>query len=385
MSTPAATFLASSPSNDACGTTSGSPAPPSLFPVETPVSDKALTKDLRALVENAVRAPSGDNLQPWRIEIFESRRAIRVSVDASADLSPMNAGQRMSRIAVGAAIENIMRVAAKSQWNPACTYDGDGVVVTLRAWEESRPIVDDPVIVTRHTDRRFYDKSPVGEAVRAKLTSLSPLPDEGVQVAWIVERPAIAAWSKIIARADGLMFGHPSFRRAFLENVRFDLPSDELVDRGLGISTLNVTSFEAGLLQRLKKTPDWLCRALGVHRSFAAKSRRLVRSSSGLLIGWRRGDDATDDYLVGRAMQHAWLGLTELGFAVQPMMSLAVLENAALHVGGDLRQFASTAVRDLRGMIASERQVAEGQIGFVLRFGSRDGECARTGRLPSFT
>ena len=59
-----------------------------------------------ALLKAAAVAPSGDNTQPWRFEVETSR--IRVIVDPARDPSPMNAGQRMARIAAGAAAENII-------------------------------------------------------------------------------------------------------------------------------------------------------------------------------------------------------------------------------------------------------------------------------------
>ncbi len=48
------------------------------------------------------------------------------------------------------------------------------------------------------------------------------------------------------------------------------------------------------------------------------------------------------DLLVGRAMQRAWLALTKQGLAVQPMMSLLVLQNALEHGPSPLRQSLGT-------------------------------------------
>ena len=64
------------------------------------------------LIGQAILAPSGDNVQPWTFHADSDAGKIVVRVDEPRDTSPMNAGQRMSRIAVGAAVENIVHSAA---------------------------------------------------------------------------------------------------------------------------------------------------------------------------------------------------------------------------------------------------------------------------------
>ena len=71
---------------------------------------------LEQLVAAAIRAPSGDNTQPWRFILHRASHRIEVHVDEMRDSSPMNAGQCMSRIACGAAIENIFQMARARGW-----------------------------------------------------------------------------------------------------------------------------------------------------------------------------------------------------------------------------------------------------------------------------
>src|SRR4051812_37621550 len=61
-------------------------------------------------------APSGDNTQPWRLVVDPSRGRIALRLDARRDPSPMNTGQRMARIGVGAALENLLRAAEGCGW-----------------------------------------------------------------------------------------------------------------------------------------------------------------------------------------------------------------------------------------------------------------------------
>ena len=64
------------------------------------------------LLEAGVLAPSGDNLQPWKFTFDRASRSILLDVDPKRDTSPMNAGQRMSRISLGAVLENVVRTGS---------------------------------------------------------------------------------------------------------------------------------------------------------------------------------------------------------------------------------------------------------------------------------
>ena len=106
----------------------------------------------KTLISAAVLAPSGDNTQPWRFEIDEDASTIKVMVDESRDRSPMNAGQRMSRIACGAAVENMIRTARFNHWNIEYSINAQPTI-----WITSKTPVPgqiDPVLKERVTNRQ---------------------------------------------------------------------------------------------------------------------------------------------------------------------------------------------------------------------------------------
>src|SRR5689334_10828263 len=74
--------------------------------------------DFTALISAAMRAPSGDNLQPWRFVPNADENCVDIHCNSRRDTSPLNSGQRMSRIACGAAVENLMLLAREQGWQP---------------------------------------------------------------------------------------------------------------------------------------------------------------------------------------------------------------------------------------------------------------------------
>ena len=339
---------------------------------------------LVAMVTAAGRAPSGDNTQPWRFVVNSDAGTIALEEDASRDPSPMNAGRRMSRIAIGAALENLIRKARSYGWGVELERPVYPALATIRLTERNGTASSTTDCVAhRLTNRCLFDGHPVSGEVLDRLMEATP-DSSGVRTHWIVGADRLANLARLIGRADGTMFGEASMRRAFLSKLRLDAAPGEAVAEGLSASSLELSAFDRWALRAMMRAPDRWLRLVGVSRVFAAKARRLVASASGLCLVVARDDAQETDLLVGRAMQRAWLTLNAEGLAVQPMMSLLVLENVSEH--GDAALVESLG----RGTLADLRDDFRTQVpeiggwrpAFLMRFGFAPAPSGRTGRLP---
>jgi nitroreductase len=347
-----------------------------------------MSVDCTALLEAAVLAPSGDNTQPWRFDVDPEDGWIACSVVAGRDPSPMNAGQRMARIALGAAIENLLLAAEACGLEAQLEQvDDDG-----RAWVRVHPGQQPPrpdqlaPVRRRVTNRRLYDRQPVPHDVLATLRQRTP-PLGAVRTHWLVERERVIALAELIGRADATMFGQPAMRQAFLSKVRFDLPADATAEEGLPLGSLELSRMDHLALRMMPRLPNWLLKYSGGLSAFARKARQLVESASGLCVVVAPDGTAATDLAVGQAMQRAWLALTEAGLAAQPMMSLPVLENVLENgdpaildsIGRERIVALSTAFRSL------VPEVGSGRPAWLMRFGYAPAPSGRTGRLPIAT
>lgn len=335
---------------------------------------------LRSLVEAATRAPSGDNTQPWRFALDESAGRIGIHLDETRDPSPMNAGQRMARIALGAALENLLREAEHRGWAFTLERAVPPALAAVRVKVREGAAPGDAAIPARVTNRRPYDGRPAPEAVLSKLSSLTA-PLDGVTTHWITGPERLTTLGALVGRADATTFAVPAMLAAFLRKVRFDVPPDAHVDDGLSTASLEFSAAERILLRALPWLPHGLLKAAGAFRMMRARSRKLVAGSSGLCL-LAAQDEAATDLTVGRAMQRAWLALTEQGLAVQPMMSLLVLENVLDH-GLDLPTLSRKTLVELRDALrAAVPEIAGQRPAYLMRFGFAPPPSARVGRLP---
>jgi len=336
----------------------------------------------RTLLWAATRAPSGDNTQPWRFVVQPEERRIAIYVDEARDTSPMNAGQGMSRIAVGAALENLLRVAESMGYDVDLESPRNGAAASVRISGEGTEGEIDPCITERVTNRRRYDGRPVPPEVIAELQRKTP-DLERVRTHWIHDRHRLLALAALIGQADRLMLGEPSMRRAFLDNVRFDVPENTEVEEGLPVASLELPAPQRLALRVLPKIPDWLLKATGATRQFASAARRLVASASGLCVVTQEGGCPERDVIAGRAIQRAWLAMTRRGLAAQPMMSLAILENLQLHAVTEpmVRIGPKRITRVLAQFRALVPETGDERIAFIMRFGSAP---PPTGRAERF-
>lgn len=333
---------------------------------------------LKTLVDAALLAPSGDNTQPWRFDIDERCLSITVSVDETRDTSPMNVGQRMARIACGAAIENIVRTARINAWSPELSMHDDPLrvaTVTLHT-EAQGPGEIEAVLRDRHTNRKLY--RPAEEPFRPLSIELSDEESSSVSIEWFTLRDDIRRWANIISRADYAMFRETGILPAFLKNVRFDRPNVEPVDEGLSLGSLELGRVQAFGLPLLAKLPANLAGSHAVCQGLAKHSRRLVESGSGIGAIFVKTDSDSVDCLVGRIMQRVWLSLTGKDLAAQPMMSMPVIRSL-LHHG----QLSSQGASTYNELTTRQSEVSSGNMGSIaalIRFGYAPHSTARTGR-----
>jgi nitroreductase len=344
-----------------------------------------LKREWEPLLAAAGTAPSGDNTQPWRFTVNEAEGTIALEVDPTRDPSPMNVGQRMARIALGAALENLVRAAQSRGWTADVEIGPRPALATVHlsggGFDAS---YEDRLLLARVTNRRAYDGRALSSETLEQLALVSPELD-GIRTHWIATRERIDTLGRLIGRGDALMFGEPSMRSAFLSKVRFDAPANEVVEEGLSLSSLELSAADRFALRAMTRTPNWLLRLGGAARVFAAKATALVRSASGLCLVVAPGSSNETDLAVGRAMQRAWLALTALGLHAQPMMSLCVLESIREY--GDLRLHRAVGLERLNAVLDEFRAVAPeigaGRPAYLFRFGHAPAPSGRTGRMTS--
>lgn len=338
---------------------------------------------LESLITAAIQAPSGDNTQPWRFAIDPELRRVTVDVDPARDPSPMNAGQRMARIAVGAALENIVRTLAKNQAPADWSIDPDTSAVSLEYPEREDLPVRDEAIFLRTTNRRPYDGRQIEPELQTRLAQQAA-GQQNISTHWIFDRHRLPGLAELISQSDAALFAMRDMRLALRANVRFEAGYHDAVAEGMSLAALEVPRLAAGGFRFLLGLSDAWFRRLGGRGNFSRLAKRLLTSASGLCLVTAADAKPATDVFVGLALQRAWLALTEAGLSAQPLMTFPCLENVLQHGTPEQRaRLDKTLVEKLQSRFHELVPEARGErAAFLLRFGFANPVSGRTGRLP---
>lgn len=275
------------------------------------------------LLQAAVRAPSGDNCQPWGFSV--AGRTLRLLLDPAVDDSFFNVAQIASWISCGAAAENLVLAAgryglsARVAMNSA---DRAGLDIDLT----STGVAEDPLqrfIWERHTNRTRYDGRPLEVNVQARIEAAAE--HHGARLLLLTERKPIREAARLVAAADTIRSSHRELHEHLMRMIRFT--SREALARRDGFPLRNLEAGPAGewLLRRTRPWPVMaVMNRLGLGRMISQISYQGMCSASAIGLLKIQGRLPADFVRGGRALERVWLTATSLGWDFQPMTAITL-------------------------------------------------------------
>jgi hypothetical protein len=281
-----------------------------------------------AILQAAIRAPSGDNSQPWKLLIDDDQ--IKVINLPDRDISLYNYRQRASLVAHGALIENILITSSYLGYRAAVRTFPDKSspdLVAAIALEKSEA-ADEPLypfISRRGTNRKPYSSVPLTAEEKSGLSNAARfVPGGKLRLIDDPEKRRLIAGA--LGINDRLVFENPDLHKFLFDHIRWTEKEAAETGDGLDIKTLELAIPQAlgfrllkswSLMRKLSK--------LGVPKFIAKQAEGLCLSSSA--IGAVIVDENTDEAFIngGRLMQRVWLEATRLGLSLQPTTGIAFL------------------------------------------------------------
>jgi molybdopterin/thiamine biosynthesis adenylyltransferase len=285
-----------------------------------PASAELASDHARFLLEHAVLAPSGGNMQPWRFRWSGAR--LSCFIDEARSRGALNFEHLASACALGAAVENIA-IAARAigfeagvavfprREQPLCAAE---LSFSPCAREES-PLFH--AIATRATNRRLGRARALAREEETALVRAAA--GEECALELITDRARIAALAAVLGEVDRIRFLSPSLHRELVAELR--LTPEEAVETadGIDVATLELADADRAILELLSmpSTTAHLVR-FGGGRAIARATANDLLAASALAIVSAPERTPAGWFLGGRAMQRVWLTATVLGLAVRP-------------------------------------------------------------------
>jgi hypothetical protein len=327
----------------------------------------------REILQEAVRAPSGDNCQPWRFEV--SGDEVRIYNVPEKDTSLFNFRQLASYVAHGALSENFTIAAASRGYSVDLGFFPDlnePNLVTVARLRESGTSEHPhyPWLARRCTNRRPYDGSPLAPEVRKALLGAVGTDIPGGNLYLTESGGDKAAIAEVIALNDRLVFEHPDLHAFLFEHVRWTPEEAEKTLDGLDLRTLELSFPDSVMFPLFKSWP--LVRFLnhfGVSRVVAGGARKQALSAASIGVITVPGTSPEHFLNAGRILERVWLEATRQGLSFQMMTGIIFLMLRA--AAGELQGFSSgqlKLIKEAREQVLTKAG-GKGEVAVIFRVG----------------
>lgn len=330
---------------------------------------------LKKIIALAVRAPSGDNMQPWRFEITQN--SIHIFNLPERDKSLYNYKQQGALLAHGALIENISIIAPTYGLRPTVKLFPEGENSDYIAdieFEEAPKIQPElcQYIEKRATNRtRYKDELLTGDQKQFLLSVGESF--HGVKLVLEDNSEAILKIAHAISQGDRMIFENEIVHRFLFDHIRWTDEEELQKKDGLYLKTMELTPPQTLIFKIIKKWETMRkFNAIGFPKVAVKSNEELYKHGCGFGAVIVEEINPENYVNAGRRLQEFWLKTCKLNLGLQPLSGIALLRRIILD--GDASQYMTP---DQIKLITENYQIIKEQfslspqehIAFMFRFG----------------
>src|SRR3989344_2245824 len=270
--------------------------------------------NVKKVLEAAIMAPSGENVQPWKFVVHgqQDGAVIDVLVSEERAQSLYGWGNRASYVAVGAAVEN-MRVAAPSHGfsiSVSLLPATDNALLAARISLARSTAAPDPLaehIKTRATNRKPYDGTALSDAEIRMLQTAEGT--HGCTLRIFTTREEIATLARIGSVNELIMLNNPTLHSFFFNHVNWTRAEDDEKKVGFFIDTLELPAPAQMGFRVMRSWPRarFLNRFLGFNKLVAKQNAALYGTASAMGIVISKGESPLEAIQAGMSVERIWL------------------------------------------------------------------------------
>ncbi|MBK8013487.1 MAG: hypothetical protein IPK13_19295 [Deltaproteobacteria bacterium] len=281
-----------------------------------------LDHEIEQLLDAGARAPSGGNIQPWRVRASPS--SLEISLDPIRSDSFIDVGRYASVLAIGAFAENVSICAHSLGLEfDQTTRNVDSIdkICVRFDWtrrierQEPHPLMAS--IKRRATNRHPHNGEDIPSSIiqdmRSSLADLGP----SFQLFTVSADPDRNKIAKILARSDRIRLFHRRLHDQMFDEIRWSAESARDPGDGVDVRSLELPS-PAVFMLKLMRSFTFVQTA--VPRFMAEQMSLRPIAQSGHVCALTMPNPPTRSAMVdaGRAMQRVWLTAEKDGLGVQP-------------------------------------------------------------------
>lgn len=306
---------------------------------------------IEEVLKAGIRAPSGENSQPWRFKIEGER--VWLFNRPEADQSLFNFHQNGSLVAHGALLANMKIAATHFGYDAKITFFPDKTKENLVAtidFKEPEPeaaakMQANPdykllfdAIAKRVTNRKHYDGTPLKPNEKQEILASedwnknAAATDDVVRLVMIEDHEKIADVARAASTSETMLVLNKHVHDFFFSHVRWTPEENESQPNGFFVPTLELNAQQAKGFRLLR---HWnaarVLAKLGVAKQVGKDNEDTYKTASAMFAVVMKDPEPKNLLRAGKVLEHAWLTATKLGLSVQPSTGALFLAEGIPH------------------------------------------------------
>lgn len=292
-------------------------------------------EEIEQIVDCAIKAPSGGNIQPWLWEARGHELVLHHEVDESIQYLDYN--HRGALIGMGCTIENAVLKSHDLGLNVKVNMFPDdqnaNLIAILHFYEDSTvPGLEthefDGLMehcLTRTTNRKLVKRVPIAQEKMDILKGMAEQMD-GVELKFVTDHQDLDTVGALVGKAERMLLTHKQSHGEFMNEIRWTPEEVESTRTGVDLRSVDFKLSEIAGLKMARKWPvakqlkQW-----NGGKAFEKLGRKTVQSSSAVGLLTAKDYSPMEFVKAGRAVQRIWIKANELGVSFQPMSALIFL------------------------------------------------------------
>ena len=262
--------------------------------------------DYLFMIEQATKAPSGHNTQPWLFHICED--SIEIHPDNRKTLHVVDRNRREMFVSLGCATENLCIAAGSIGYASKVNVSEEGIIsIELHSVDNQKKTLLSGQITRRQTNRSIYNGKQIPEKVIRELLTLEKEEYIGIYC-WQKQSIEFNKIRDYVLVGNKIQMSDSCFKNELKSWMRFNKRDEQQTLDGLSYAVFGAPNL-----------PRWLSRLImGTYLTPGMQNtsdEKKVNSSSHVVLFTVKNDSIPEWIQLGRTLEHFLLKTTEAGIA----------------------------------------------------------------------
>lgn len=283
---------------------------------------KLTDKEIKALIEAGGKAPSGGNVQPWKVNV--SCNTLELRLDEKRSTSFLDVGRYASFFALGCFLENLLIAADylglkyELKVNEYKNINQPLVVVSFFEREKRKQSGSLYLFIEKRvSNRKLHDGTVINDSVIESLRNLvkdSSSNHKFHALSSNLDRKKIA---DILGVADAIRTVNNHMYNQFIKEFRWSKKETLATRDGMDLDTLELPKSAKKQLLLLRKVP--FIRKVLPRKAFEETAKPMIKECSHICCLTLNNELTSVSMLLGgQILERLWLTMTRMGFYLHP-------------------------------------------------------------------